>query len=273
MKLRLMTKIIFLIVLLMNLIIPIIGSEILLHWDRSSKYPDLPLTEFRLTTEDGNSISVWGPDSSGPVLLFVHGHNDNSWKMFDWYAENASKYLPNYEPAFVDLRNHGRSSSSRPVTLGVEEMEDVRTAISFLASRHESVAVFGTSMGAVASLLAQNSNVSLLILDSFFLDFDQVFQNNLKKNSVPEPWRSSIIYYSKMRTPDLPNLSGILKAISIPTLIVHGTSDIEAPVSVLQVIESLTNENIITLSIDRGKHSRLFLHPEFWEGLSEFLMQ
>lgn len=133
----------------------------------------MPYEEIQFPARDGLRLSGWFiPAASKPeqepvgALVIVHGW---PWNRLGTAAENIISDLPGsmpvnlmnlaqslhyrgYDVLMFDLRNHGRSASSIPVTFGMKEANDLLGALDYLAGRvdvnDQRIGIVGFSMGA-----------------------------------------------------------------------------------------------------------------------------
>ena len=134
--------------------------------------------EVQFPARDGLRLSGWFIPAAGPdaekktTLILVHGW---PWNRLGTTAETILTDLPGSAPLqllhlsqalnrsgfnilMFDLRNHGQSASSIPVTFGLQESNDLLGALDHLADRQdvdsERIGVIGFSIGANTLLFA-----------------------------------------------------------------------------------------------------------------------
>lgn len=133
--------------------------------------------DVQFPARDGLRLSGWFiparlDDGQTPkaTLLMVHGW---PWNRLGTAAENVLVDLPGsvpvqlmhlalalhrrgYQLLMFDLRNHGQSAGSAPVTFGLREADDLLGAVDYAAGRNDvddrRIGVIGFSMGANAAL-------------------------------------------------------------------------------------------------------------------------
>ena len=139
---------------------PIIIGEVYYSMSRHQSYEDLSgFQSITFTTNDSLEIQGWYTNNTDNLVIIVHGHGDHSAIMHSRY----DSLFDNYDRLYLDLRNHGRSDDMHPVTLGVNESIDVKSALEWVDKQSwNKTILFGTSMGAIASLLSvSNSKANL----------------------------------------------------------------------------------------------------------------
>lgn len=269
-------------ILLGILILPtVILGEVIYQVSRSVEYDALPLEQETVVSRDNVKINLWYSQKQTRAVILVHGHGDHAGLMYDRYGTIFTDL--DYDIILLDMRNHGLSEHHPPITMGVEEHVDVAAVLHWASSNvWDEIIVFGTSMGSIASLLAveyaldhtPGLNVTALILDSSFSDPIEVMNNNFEKNAVVQPWRWLVVQYlAKLRASvdEFPDILETLDKLTIPTLVAHGSADIEAPPSFLLDVNDLNNDHIVTMMVVNGHHSLLHERPDFVTAVSDFV--
>ncbi len=139
-------------------------------WETPADW-DLPYEDIYFPARDGLRLSGWFiPNAANgamkPTLILLHG---SPWNRLGTTAANILTDLPGssplqllqlvqalyqsgYQLLMFDLRNHGQSASSGPMTFGLGEANDLLGALDYLAGRQdvdeESIGVLGFSVGA-----------------------------------------------------------------------------------------------------------------------------
>jgi pimeloyl-ACP methyl ester carboxylesterase len=97
----------------------------------------------------------------------------------------------NYNTLTFDFRGHGDIPSDEPCTLGYNEYHDVIGAVNFVKShpllKDKPLCVYGFSMGAVSSLIAQSKDPSLfdvMVLDCPFESTDNLLDRGLDRITI-----------------------------------------------------------------------------------------
>jgi pimeloyl-ACP methyl ester carboxylesterase len=121
------------------------------------------------------------------VVLICHGFMCNK----DDVRFLRGTLFPRYTTLSFDFRAHGECIGGQACTLGFLEKEDVIGAVEFIRSqpdlRHKPLIVYGFSMGAVASILAQSQRGNLFdaaIWDCPFDSTDNVVRRLLDKVNI-----------------------------------------------------------------------------------------
>jgi pimeloyl-ACP methyl ester carboxylesterase len=127
--------------------------------------------EVGFRTSDGVGLRGWfiprGIDEPGPAVLFSHGWLWNRLGNIGGqvpFGDRTVDFLPaaralhdaGFHVLLFDLRNHGQSGRSLPITYGPREGLDIQAAVAYLRLRREvdpaRVGALGFSMGANAVL-------------------------------------------------------------------------------------------------------------------------
>ncbi|HEX4999509.1 MAG TPA: alpha/beta hydrolase [Terriglobia bacterium] len=145
--------------------------------DYSAPYRNV---EFRAA--DGVPLSGWRLDSREKqvTIVFAHGLARSRRELLE---RAIDLWRLGYGVLLYDARNHGESGPAR-VTLGYDERLDVEGAVRFLRSDTQNtnhVALYGVSMGAVASLLAaaETPEAEAVIADSAYLNLTDTINHHV----------------------------------------------------------------------------------------------
>lgn len=149
----------------------------------------LDYEDAQFPAQDGVRLSGWfvpaagGVDLHGATVVLVHGWR---WNRLGYQAEDMfanvtgsssvdllsfleALHSEGYHVLTFDLRNHGQSAASRPVTFGQGEAKDLLGALAYLEGRDDvdddKIGVIGFSIGANASLFAlpQTNQIRALV--------------------------------------------------------------------------------------------------------------
>ena len=138
--------------------------------------------DVELRAKDGKRISGWwmprGQKGNPPVVV-LHGLGAGKAHMIDYilFAQAAG-----YPVLAIDFRGHGMSEASL-TSIGYYESWDVEAAIEFVRKRGAGDPVlWGTSMGAVAALLAaaEDGSVAGVIADAPFDTYRNTIRHHAK---------------------------------------------------------------------------------------------
>lgn len=169
------------------------------------------------------------PHTKGTIIL-LHGIRSRK----EHYIE-LSEYLARagYNSAAIDLRSHG-SSEGTYCTFGVKEKQDITFLINNLNSLgiKDRIGVWGQSLGGAVALqaTAYDNRIKYAIVESTFTDLETIAADYMELNLGfrSEIFSQYLIYRAGKIAGFKPELASPLvscKAISVPTLMVHGSSD------------------------------------------------
>ncbi|MFC6098384.1 alpha/beta hydrolase [Flavobacterium qiangtangense] len=212
--------------------------------------------------------SIKKGNSKGTVVLF-HGYNGNKSSMLD----KSDEFLKlGYSTFLVDFMGSGNSEGNQ-TTIGFKEAEEVKTVFDYLKKNtSEDLFLFGTSMGAVAIMKAENDyqlNPKGIILEC---PFGTMYQTTAKR-------------FSNMNVPAFP-MAGLLlfwggtqngfwafghepieyaKKITCPTLLLYGEKDNRVSREEIDMIyENLLGEKDLKTYPKAGHENYLKKYKEEW---------
>ena len=145
-------------------------------WSTPAHY-NLPYEDIHFPARDGVRLSAWfvpaaKPTNATATIIMLHGwgwcrlgtrathilNNFPGSPSLDLFPLAKSLHDEGYNLLLPDMRNHGLSAASAPVTFGLHEANDMLGAIDFLRSNAETsdlpIHAIGFSMGANATLFA-----------------------------------------------------------------------------------------------------------------------
>jgi pimeloyl-ACP methyl ester carboxylesterase len=147
--------------------------------DFGMAYRDAPLR-----TADGLQLAAWFiPGERAESLVMVHGLGSNRGELL---SLGADLHARGYNLLLLDLRAHGDSDGGLS-TLGVKEVEDVRTAIDFLVRQPEvdpdRISIYGASLGGAVALQAAERlpQLNSVVVDSTFASARWVVDHQLQQ--------------------------------------------------------------------------------------------
>ncbi len=200
---------------------------------------------------------LFAKKNNAATILVTHGHGSNIGKL-DLKSDSVIVkgmlpfYYAGYNILAIDLRNHGKSQNSKPLTFGYYESDDIlagvewikRNAIDDNSLDPEKIVVWAESMGAAAAILAtakdrEKGNIKALICESPYADFASPLKIRLKKFKVSflSSW---VAYWFDVFSPiKLKEISPVneIKKIKVPMLLIHGKNDRNVPFSNFEILQ------------------------------------
>lgn len=195
----------------------------------NKKLPDIKFETIKLNSN--KLIECWSikaDSSKGSVILF-HGYGGEKSSMLD----KAHIFLSlGYNTLLVDFMGSGGSEGTQ-TTIGFYEAEEVKTAFEFLKSRGEkNIILFGTSMGAVAILKAQNDyqlQVHSIIIECPFGTMLETVQARFTSMKVPGfPMANLLVFWGGVQNDFNAfkhNPATYAKSLTCPVLLLFGEKD------------------------------------------------
>lgn len=223
----------------------------------------LAFEAFRLPTRDGLGLAAWfmpaeEAEARAPVVVFLHGYGASKAQSL---AVAPFLNRAGYHVLSFDFRGHGESDGGH-TTLGIDEVEDVRAALHYLAARPdvdaERVALFGWSMGAATALNAApylDVPVRAIVVDSPFSSLSDVAARAFRgETGLPDrPFvQVGLAFASWMTKRSVDGDRPIDKAddVGLPMLIIQGVKD------------ALLGPDTAERFHERAPRSQLWLVPE-----------
>jgi fermentation-respiration switch protein FrsA (DUF1100 family) len=199
--------------------------------------------EVELTTSDGERVIAWHvpPRSDKPVVLYFHGNGGALNLRADRFRKIVARGVG---LVALSYRGYGGSSGT-PTEQGL--IEDARATYAFAAERYPGrIAVWGESLGSgVAVALAESHKVSRLILESPFTSAADV--------GAQVYWFLPVQLLMK----DAFRSDQRIGKVTVPLLVVHGTTDPVVPFGLGQKLFALANEPKRMVRLEGGGHSNL----------------
>jgi len=195
----------------------------------NKKIPDINFETIKLNSN--KVIECWSikaDSSKGSVILF-HGYGGEKSSMLD----KAHVFLSlGYNALLVDFMGSGGSGGNQ-TTIGFYEAEEVKTAFEFLKSKGEkNIILFGTSMGAVAVMKAQNDyqlQVHSIIIECPFGTMLETVQARFSSMKVPGfPMANLLVFWGGVQNDFNAfkhNPADYAKSITCPVLLLFGEKD------------------------------------------------
>jgi uncharacterized protein len=241
----------------------------------------LDYSEVSIQSTDGLELAGWwvpGSDPSRAVVLVPGIVID---KVGRHVLETASVYAEaGYGVLMIDLRAQGRSEGDR-VTMGYEEVRDVRGALSWLNERgfsRDEVVLHGFSMGGATALrAAPESGVAAVVEESAYADLPLILRQQLPKVSgLPSFFTPGIFLMGRLFFGIDPGAvrpeedARRLCEEGVPLLIIHSTDDETTPFEHARRIKGACPEATLW-RIEGYEHVGAYAHPEYRQRLLNFL--
>jgi uncharacterized protein len=241
----------------------------------------LDYRQVSIHSTDGLELAGWwvpGNDPSRAVVLVSGIVGDKSDRHG---VKTASVYAgAGYAVLMIDLRAQGRSEGER-VTMGYEEVRDVRGALLWLNERgfaREEVVLHGFSLGGATVLrAAPKSGVAAVVEESAYSDLPLILRQQLPKVSgLPSFFTPGIFLMGKLFVgidpwavrpeEDARRLCGE----GIKLLIIHSKDDEAVPFEHAKRIRKACSEAVFW-KIEGYWHVGAYAHPQYRERLLNFL--
>ncbi len=237
--------------------------------------------EVSIHSTDGLELAGWwvpGNDPSRAVVLVPGIEGDKSDKHG---VKTAFVYADaGYGVLMIDLRAQGRSEGER-VTMGYEEVRDVRGALSWLNERGFApgeVVLHGFSLGGATVLrAAPESGVAAVVEESAYADLPLILRQQLPKVSgLPSFFTPGIFLMGKLFVGIDPwavrpeEDARRLCEEGVRLLIIHSKDDEAVPFEHAERIRKACPEAVFW-KIEGYRHVGAYAHPRYRERLLNFL--
>lgn len=202
----------------------------------------LPQEPVQWTSKDGVPIRGWWMHQDEPTVVAVLAHG---------YLMNRAEPIPMakrfHEAGMAclvfDFRRHGGSGGKR-CTIGWDERHDVAAAVGVAKERYPNakLVLWGSSMGGAASAFAvahEGASPDTLILDSVYgrlADSNRGWWLTFV-GKFWTPFLLPVSFFARMLTghdPKRVDVRQALTQIQTPTLLLHGSHDLIAPLTVAE---------------------------------------
>jgi len=239
---------------------------------------DLECQEVELKTEDGKKISAWWMpkgDSHSPPVVILHGLGASKAHMIDYilFAQHE-----NHPVLAIDFRGHGESDPSL-TSIGYYESHDVMAGMKFVREQGAGDPVlWGTSMGAVAALLAAEKDgaVAGVIADAPFDTYRNTICHHAKLMYGITEFPLVFLAYpmiesrANFRMADVDTIRAAAK-IRAPMLVLAGEKDERMePAMVRTIYDAGGGPKEFWIIPGEGHENRTF-QSKFCEKIREFL--
>ena len=195
------------------------------------------------------------------VLLHGYGRSqEDTWDYAEAYIEHG------YHVLTPDLRASGRSEG-RYITMGALESRDVSAWVARIAEADPEarVVLHGVSMGAATALLAAGrsdmpGSLAAVIEDSGYTSAEDMFTRKMEGFNLPAHLiMRGVNYMSRERTGVALSDASAIEAVrhtKVPTLFIHGTSDLLVPYGMMQELKNASNAPVKEeLTVDGAWHA------------------
>lgn len=258
----------------------------------------LPFEEVNFPARDGLRLSGWfiprkraNQRGSDTTIILIHGW---PWNRLGSASENVLTDIPGSAPVdlihlthalhtagynvfMYDMRNHGQSAASRPVTFGLHEANDLLGAIDYLSGRDDidpdRIGVIGFSAGANSLLYALPHTDKIKAGVAVQPTSPAVFAARyahwlLGPLGAPVVWLADQIYQmiSGMRLRSIEPIFAAAGAGKTPLLFIQGTGDPWGTVKNVADMAAATPLSTTPLFVQTngryGGYQYLIDHPE-----------
>jgi len=245
---------------------------------------DLDFDSWQLDRPDGASLPIWEidlhrPDSPQTVtLVMVHGWGQSKIDMLarlDVYrsSDRIGRGI------LYDLRGHG-DDASRSATLGARDDDDLLALLDRIGGGP--VLFTGRSMGGQIVLRAvAKANGSVrdrvrgIIVKGVFDDFHRSMRNRLRARGYPtRPMTDLVMLWLRMTGRLVQRVLPVAEHIACPTLVLHGTDDVTAPIDEARAIaERLPDARFVELEGAGHLDAHTRAASEFEAAVRDFIDQ
>lgn len=209
---------------------------------------NLKWNEIYISTPDGCKLHGWlfPVDRDAPYILFCHGNAGNISHRLENIKLLAEMQL---NVLIFDYRGYGKSTG-KPSEKGI--YLDTLTAYDYLLNKEkikpEKIIVFGRSLGAAAVIdVAMQRKVKSVIIESGFLSTRHMARR-MGIFSLLSPFLPA--HYNNLEK---------ITMLSVPILIIHGTKDEIAPVSMGEKLFEAANNPKFLYRIPEANHNDTFV--------------
>lgn len=178
------------------------------------------------------------PAHNGAVVILVHGHAGNRQH---YLPQAGSLIAQGYGVLLFDLRNSGESEGDT-TTMGLLEVDDVRSALEFVKSQPGvdpgRIGLMGQSLGGATAIMAaaRIPEVRAVVAESAYTSLEDNIQNGVERLAfLPAfPFAPLVVFWGQWESGiDIAQVRPVDEIASIsprPVLIVHGELDEIIPV-------------------------------------------
>jgi len=211
-----------------------------------------------------------------PSVIIVHGWNRNCERMLP-YLDHIKDLQMNI--LMIEARGHGENRPN-PFISQVGFGRDIISAVDWIVLQPESdiqrIGVFGHSVGAAATIFAAafDKRITAFVADASYAHPRDIIMQGLQEYHLPYlPFGFILQHYIQMRIGMTLNSAApekLIRKISVPGLLIHGTADEVIPIDNLERIRSRAKSNISLWIAEGLRHSNTPEHPQFGKVVRGF---
>jgi pimeloyl-ACP methyl ester carboxylesterase len=235
----------------------------------------LNYTEQTFRFADGSTTPGWiieGSNPHGATVVVTHGWNSS--------RHGSLLRLPALMPhaarlVVYDMRGHGESSA--PVCLmGTREADDLVAIITQLNGLDTPVVLYGSSMGAGASIAAAaqadpatTTRITAVIADGPYRHFHEPIAGQMRVRSLPPfPFAWLTTAYMALRLGGLGGFDRAVLAAAVrcPLLVLHGSADPICNIESGRLIAQAAPHGRLTEIPDGGHGDLAIIAPDAYNG-------
>lgn len=242
----------------------------------------LPAQDFEtIFLKSNKEIECWSikSDSSKGTVVLFHGYNGNKSSMIDKSDELLKL---GYSTFLVDFMGSGNSEGNQ-TTIGYKEAEQVKNVFEYLKQKtSEDIFLFGTSMGAVAIMKAENDyklNPTGIIIECPFGSMYQTTAKRFSNMNVPSfPMAGLLVFWGGTQNGFWAfghQPTEYAKEINCPTLLLYGEKDNRvSPEEIDLIYANLSGEKELKTYPKAGHENYLKKYKKEWvKDVGSFLEQ
>lgn len=232
--------------------------------------------EVTIAAADGTRLAGWFLKRPGaPGIVLLHGYPADKADLLPLAAALHQRFTV----LLVDLRHFGKSEG-RVTTLGVEERQDLKRAVDFLATRGVSpVGVFGLSLGGAVAIMtaAEEPRIRAVVAYAPFADLVQLGHDLFRwLGPVRVPMVALMRLWSRLflgidiaaRSP-----AGAARGLDIPVLLIHSREDEQIGFAHAERLHGAlaANPRARFYFLEHGRHAEL--PADFTRRVTEFFTE